>query len=375
MSGSGPCTAEEQASFNTSQGTNTVCLTPGDSIGLTLIAESGFISLVAVLIVFILIYRNASRNGKLIRHPTDIYMLSLFSFDLIAAVSKAIYIKWIREGKVYTGHFCTVQGAVQQLGDTGSALATLAIAIYTFVTILWGPRRHHYFIAYAAVSLTWLFIVLFITISVTHNTRGSNFFDMPVGYWCWIGNRYKAEQYVGQYLWIWITMFMSFLTYTPLFFWARGNITVSTTHWWKFKVHNDSDAVPDIDPDGRKRRSINMIVYPLVFGGLALPLSIVRWGSDFGRHPMPTATFAAEFIYSLSGALNVLLFLFTRSALLLPRNRSGITLGAQLTESNTEVMDFTTNSRQRSRGHAPVPLGPLPGTDDVGWRLRPLEQD
>jgi len=54
-------------------------------------------------------------------------------------------------------------------------------------------------------------------------------------------------------------MFISFFTYTPLFFWARGNITVDATHWWKFKVHRDNDGVQDIDPDGRRRRSIEMI--------------------------------------------------------------------------------------------------------------------
>ena len=47
---------EEQALFNSSHGTSIVCLTRGDSIGLTLVAESGFISLIAVLGVFVLIF-------------------------------------------------------------------------------------------------------------------------------------------------------------------------------------------------------------------------------------------------------------------------------------------------------------------------------
>lgn len=55
-------------------------------------------------------------------------------------------------------------------------------------------------------------------------------------------------------------MIVSFLTYTTLFVWARGNISVSPTHWWKFRVHKDKDVVQDIDPDGRKKRSIGMIV-------------------------------------------------------------------------------------------------------------------
>src|ERR1700733_9555763 len=69
--------------------------------------------------------------------------------------------------------------------------------------------------------------------------------------------------------------------------------------------------------------------YPVVFAVITLPLGAVRWSSGFGRkrHRLPTATFVVEFIYSLSGALNVLLFLFTRSDLLLPRNRLGVAPG------------------------------------------------
>jgi hypothetical protein len=54
-----------------------------------------------------------------------------------------------------------------------------------------------------------------------------------------------------------------------------------------------------------------------------LPLSVVRWSSGFGsnRRRFAAATFVVSSIYGLSGALNVLLFLFTRADLLLPRTR------------------------------------------------------
>lgn len=193
-------------------------------------------------------------------------------------------------------------------------------------------------------------------------------------------------------------MVVSFLTYTPLFVWARGNISVSPTHWWKFRVHKGKDVVQDIDPDGRKKRSIGMIVsvishspflsgsdtvahsYPLVFAMITLPLSAVRVRSGFGsttRH-LPTATFIVEFIYSLSGALNVILFLSTRSELLLPRNvsskmnRSGVAPDIRLTDTHTDITDLSISSlevRQRSRGLAPVPLGSLPKEEDGDWHL------
>ena len=69
--------------------------------------------------------------------------------------------------------------------------------------------------------------------------------------------------------------------------------------------------------------------YPIVFAVTTLPLSVVRWKSGFGssRRSYPTATFVVEFIYSLSGAFNVLLFLFTRADLLLPHNRLGVAPG------------------------------------------------
>jgi len=111
-----------------------------------------------------------------------------------------------------------------------------------------------------------------------------------------------------------------------------------------------------------------------------LPLSAVRLATGFGsttRH-LPTETFVVEFFYSLTGALNVILFLSTRSALLLPRNvsskanRSGVAPDIRLTDSHTDITDLTVSSlevRQRSRGLAPVPLGLLPKEEDGDWHL------
>ena len=67
MSDGNICTIEEQDLYNSSNGTSIVCLTRGDTIGLTLVAESGFISLVAVLGVFVLIFVSKAEPMQILR--------------------------------------------------------------------------------------------------------------------------------------------------------------------------------------------------------------------------------------------------------------------------------------------------------------------
>jgi len=225
---------------------------------------------------------------------------------------------------VYTGSFCTTQGVLQQLGETGSALTTLALAVHTFVVVLWNHKHPPAHIAFIVVGLIWIFVAFFVAMSVSNHTQGSKFYMAPVGYWCWISSRFRAEQYAGEYVWLWVTMLVSLLAYTALFLWARGNLSVSQTHWWKPQIQSSTAAKQDIDPDNDTRWiSTRMIVYPFVFIVTTLPLSVVRWSSGFGsnRRRFAAATFAVSSIYGLSGALNVLLFLFTRADLLLPRTR------------------------------------------------------
>jgi len=381
----GTCTPEEQAlsiSSNFSSSSIT-CLSRGQTVGLALVAESGCISLLAVLAVLVLIFRRAFRHRSLVQQPMDVYMLSLFAFDLIMALGRVTDIKWISLGKVYTGGYCTAQGVLQQLGETGVALVTSAIAIHTFVVVIWGKLKDNLIVACSVIGCIWVFLIVFIATTVSLNTHGGNYYETPVGSWCWIGdhNRYNGERLAGEWIWMWVALGVSTCTYIPLFFWARGNITVNRVQWWKVDFHRHNDMT-GIDPDGRKRRSIGMIAYPLLYCFLVIPISCIRWISGFGfqdRHHIPSAaTFAFEFLYSLSGALNVLLFLFTRSELLSigktsGKHRLGIAPGINLTASvaSTDSQASDKNlgvpmsaTRSRSRGDEPTPLGSLPRIGD-----------
>ena len=87
-----------------------------------------------VLILLGLVARNFIRNLKdpppggewrLVRTHTDAYLLSLFSAEILQGVGAIMNAKWVLEGTLYCSSYCTAQGALQVIGETGVAMSTL----------------------------------------------------------------------------------------------------------------------------------------------------------------------------------------------------------------------------------------------------------
>ena len=150
----------------------------------------------------VLRYRRVLPNGdwKLLQGPADIYMvrsifhspaslilvvrqLSLFVYDVLQAIGGILDIRWIHQGIVTTGSYCTAQGIIQQTGELGVALITLVctfpycvgfsecrcttnqiLTVHTFVVALWrvGIRARHF--AFGIVALATLYVVLWVSI-------------------------------------------------------------------------------------------------------------------------------------------------------------------------------------------------------------------
>jgi hypothetical protein len=75
--------------------------------------------------------------------------------------------------------------------------------------------------------------------------------------WCWIGNgsRYNPERYAGEYVWMWVALGVSVITYVPLALFAIGiRLGFNSGRWWRFKIHKIAQG------DG-VRESISMIAY------------------------------------------------------------------------------------------------------------------
>jgi len=291
------------------------CLTRGQSIGLTLAAEASFLSLIAVIFVFVLIgrnvlrYRKALPNGswRLLQGPTDIYMLSLFVYDILQATGGILDVRWAHHGVVMTDSYCTAQGIIQQIGELGVALITLILTIHTFVVALWkvGTRARHF--AFGVVALAVLYTALWVSIGNDIHKH----YETPTPYWCWIGPKYKGERIAGEYIWLWMALFASMIMYIPLYFWMKGHLSTDPEKWYKFRL-SESDEGYQL-----RQAAFGMLLYPLAYSFVVLPLSIARWSLFSHKDVSPAATFFAVTIYNLSGAVNVLLFLIVRPQLLL----------------------------------------------------------
>ncbi|KAI5120663.1 hypothetical protein M0805_008000 [Coniferiporia weirii] len=312
-----PCTTAENVH---------TCLTKGQSIGLALTAESGLISLTSLLVLVTLIVRNVYRNSKrprveqrrLVQEPTDVLMLSLFAADFLQGIGAAMNIRWAHTGYVHTGGFCAAQGSIQQLGEASVAMTTLAIALQTFVAVCFRKFVHDIKPAIAIVIFIWTYVILFVSIGAGVN--GSSNYYVPTPYWCWIGANFSQERIFGEYFWLWLTLFVSIFVYVPLFLWGNGYLKVDKTHWWKVSCRLQPKALSEEENARDRPPSLSLAIlgYPVLYSILILPLSVARWITFSGSSPEPSAaTFAAVFIFGLSGAANVLLLLTTRPNLLL----------------------------------------------------------
>jgi hypothetical protein len=169
------------------------------------------------------------------------------------------------------------------------------------------------------VVIIWLYVILFVGVGVgLNNSKG---YEVPTPYWCWIGKKFPLQRLFGEYLWFWLNLLFSIITYFLLFFYYRGNITMNERTWWRFGIHRSN---------GQRRNrdgAFIFLAYPSIYLVLILPQTFSRW-IQYGqeRHGgvahIPSAfTYFCVTVFGLSGVANVALFLLTRPNLSLFRMR------------------------------------------------------
>ncbi|TDL19193.1 hypothetical protein BD410DRAFT_805970 [Rickenella mellea] len=267
------------------------------------------------------------KKRKLLRNPVNVYLILLFSSDLVHAIGQGMNAKWVYDGVVYTGAYCTAQGITRQVGETGGALATLAIAVHTFIVLFTRKGHDSRTTAICIVLSICVFLIGFVLGEVGKN--GATRYITPTPYWCWISSKYASARIWGQYVWLWVTLGVSIAVYVPIFLWNRGNLSVDNESWWKVTFYWRPSSMPkDRGKSVRNRPglpALAILAYPLIYSILILPFSVVRW-ITFTHHTVPPiATFIAAIFYGFSGLFNVILLLSTRQQLLLFGNPDCLT--------------------------------------------------
>jgi len=242
-------------------------------------------------------------------------------------IGHAMSLKWIIEGRAYTGGFCTAQGLMRQLGNTYVALSTIVIAVQTFAAVWWLQYLNRT-ISVIVNCVTFIFMLLWVGIGFgIHTNPPKEYYAVPTPFWCWIGEDFLGERLGGEYIWYWIALFGSILLYIPLFLLAFGHIRTGT-EWYRPRAEispyphmarNDGTDQNVAIALHRNRRLWSTILYPIIYCILVLPLSVVRW-----MHFVDTsftnaaATLAVVSVFGLSGVLNAMLYAFTRTRFFQP---------------------------------------------------------
>ncbi|KAG8919450.1 hypothetical protein FRC02_001644 [Tulasnella sp. 418] len=294
---------------------------------LLLIVQTGIISLIAVVSLLALVLWNHARRRqrfKFLRRPVDYFFFGLLVADLFRAIGHMMGIAWVAKAGIKSSTSCSIEGAFRHIGSVGEALFTLSIAVYTFLVIylrLNIPSIRC--LPWVVVGSIILFLTLMVAVCVSAH-KDPPFYG-PAGLWCWVADKYKGEK-IGAAIWHLLA--------------RNGRSTES-------------------NQQRRETMSIakKMLVYPVAYIILILPVSIIRFIGFYDPNADVEAVWRAiaGVIYAASGLVNALLYIITRPRLL-PSFRIGIDDDHDVSDTATfasggvvEAKALDTKSEQGSR--------------------------
>lgn len=252
------------------------------------------------------------------------YLVSLFISHFIYGVGFTIGFRWTITQYISVGPLCDAQGTLLQIGDLGYAFWSGAIAYHTF-NLLYFRQSPPNWVSKAILSICWTLQIILPIVGAAAVAYPRRLYDYSGGTWCWISGRYDELQLLFYFIPSWCSVIMSSIMYitvyvhTSRFF--NSQSFSSSLHSSGNNNSEDNEAAIYIGSKVRKKAR-SLLIYPLVYAILLIPVSIVKMGSMAGwRSPFWLACLSGVFISS-SGWLDVILFLYTRRAFLQEARRA-----------------------------------------------------
>ncbi|KAN0135446.1 hypothetical protein V8E53_006725 [Lactarius tabidus] len=272
---------------------------------ISLIAVVGLLSAIAI----------SAFNTRMVKDPNMFvrthvvyYFLCLLLSDVLQAIGSIMNSAWISNRAVLYVSLCTAQGVIKQMADVGIALWSLVIAIRTFLILFLRvtPKRYAMWITLVA---NWSLFGAIVTAgpAIATNERGP-FYGIS-GDWCWISSNYGSLRITLDYMVMFISALLAFILYLLVFLKLRGVVRAQA-----FST-SVAAAAKERDEKYEHKLARQMLLYPIAYTILILPIACCRF-SEWTGHSVPfAATIFSDFIYLLSGLVHVILFTCTRRIL------------------------------------------------------------
>ncbi|KAL2838580.1 G protein-coupled glucose receptor regulating Gpa2-domain-containing protein [Aspergillus pseudodeflectus] len=292
-------------------GPTTEVLTPSTKAGFIAMGICGLLSFTSTLgLLLFLMHRfiNWKRYYKrpLLHNQYVVLIFNLLLADIQQATAFLLCLHWVNKGAVsYPSAACVLQGWWIQVADPGSGLFVIAIAMHTGAVVLRGRQLPYKAFVFCVVSL-WAFIIALGIIPVALY-RSETFVISEAG-WCWISPEHEDERLWGHYLWIFLAEFGTLVLYGILFFYLRRRMLQAAE---LRQNHSHTDNLHRLN-----RVVIYMVIYPLAYLLLSLPLAAGRMSS--ARHVIPSKAYfaVAGSLMALSGLVDAAVYTLTRRQLL-----------------------------------------------------------
>lgn len=238
--------------------------------------------------------------------------LNLAFADLCQAASFLVSFHWKREDAILAPTAaCQAQGILLHLGDVASAFFVLAIAVHTYWTAVMS-RRVPYRVFGGLIIMLWLGVIFLTVIGLAIH---KDTYFVRAGAWCWISSEYEPERLGLHYFWVFLSEFGLIVLYAVTFIQLRKK----TNGLFSAADRNAGISVTNQKSiDAVNRITTLMMLYPLVYVVLTLPLSAARMWSMArgGRTPSDLTNCVTGALLASCGWVDCLLYTLTRERLL-----------------------------------------------------------
>ncbi|KAJ5133135.1 uncharacterized protein N7443_005233 [Penicillium atrosanguineum] len=303
----------------------------------------GLLSLVSTLsllsfLTYRFIYWQRYYKSPLGKNQYVVLIYQLLLVDLQQAIAFTISLYWVSRGSVHFGEpACYLQGWWIQTGDPGSGLFVLSIAFHTVAVVLRGRQLPFNIFVYCVIAL-WMFILIlgFIPIGL----YGSKSFVISEANWCWLSPDHENERLWGHYIFIFLAEFLNLILYGLLFTFLRRKMRQA-----KQLRQGQQESLRRLN-----RVVIYMVIYPLVYLVLSLPLAAGRMATARGTPPGKTYFGVAGCLMSLSGFMDVAVYTLTRRHLIIDTEHSTTDRNYDGTDSQWQTQITTTAGTHSKKG-------------------------